>query len=164
VRSSAKNDLGGSFHQCKWKSQGLKNERNGAGRADIHPVGAASCRPRLETKLLGTLGVATAIRTAELTKDPNRMKMLRSQAGVSTAGPDVHEVEGPPGDCGQHQGGPEDLAPPFSKAAIDSDHFAVNKETEICTRYRIRFTGSYGLCSTFHLFTPDPRVYTGFFL
>jgi hypothetical protein len=53
------------------------------------------------------------------------MKMLRSQAGVSTAGPDVHEVEGPPGDCGQHQGAPEDLASPFSKLAIDSDHFSL---------------------------------------
>jgi hypothetical protein len=52
--------------------------------------------------------------------------MLWSQSGISAAGSDFNEMEGPPGDSGQHQSSPKDLASPFSKTAVDSDHFFYN--------------------------------------
>jgi hypothetical protein len=73
-------------------------------------------------KLLRALGIAPAVGVRELSKNPDRMQMLRCQAGIFAAGPDVNEVEAAPGDSGQDQSGAKDLASPLPTTAIDSDH------------------------------------------
>jgi hypothetical protein len=100
----------------------LKNEGDGTRGAYVHTIGAAFNRPWFEVKLLRTLGIAPTVGARELSKNPDRMQMLRCQAGIFAPGPDVNEVEAAPGDRGQDQGGAKDLAAPLPATAIDSEH------------------------------------------
>jgi hypothetical protein len=80
---------------------------------------------RREVKLGGTKPVSGNNRSADCGRRPHRRQMLWQEPGLAPAGTDVHEAKGTDCHDRQAQGGPKNLAAPFTMRAIKSQSFHI---------------------------------------